>query len=159
RWAPTRSITTRRTPRASCCRWWARAADTVDACDVVSGQPGLFGRFVQADCRASRGYSTLVGWTFRRDRGGRAMKLIAAMVIRPAIALAIGLAALVSSQSASLAQTKQIKLIVPYAPGGAPDVAARVLGEEIGRAHNATVVVENRPGAGSIIASELVARA
>jgi tripartite-type tricarboxylate transporter receptor subunit TctC len=87
------------------------------------------------------------------------MKLIAAMAIRPAIALAIGLAALVSSQSASLAQTKQIKLIVPYAPGGAPDVAARVLGEEIGRAHNVTVVVENRPGAGSIIASELVARA
>jgi tripartite-type tricarboxylate transporter receptor subunit TctC len=87
------------------------------------------------------------------------MKSIAAMAIRPALALAIGLAALVSGQSASLAQTKQIKLIVPYAPGGAPDVAARVLGEEIGRAHDATVVVENRPGAGSIIASELVARA
>src|SRR4029079_7796199 len=92
-------------------------------------------------------------------QGSRAMKSIAAMGIRPALALAIGLAALVSSESASLAQTRQIKLIVPYAPGGAPDVAARVLGEEIGRAHNVTVIVENRPGGGSMIASELVARA
>ena len=87
------------------------------------------------------------------------MRFIATVAIRPALAIAIGVAALVSSQSASFAETKQIKLIVPYAPGGAPDVAARVLGEEIGRAHDATVVVENRPGGGSLIASELVARA
>jgi tripartite-type tricarboxylate transporter receptor subunit TctC len=80
-------------------------------------------------------------------------------MIRPAIALTIGLAALASSQSAAWAQTKQIKIVVPFAPGGAPDVVARIFGEEIGNAHDATVVIENRPGAGSIIASELVARA
>jgi tripartite-type tricarboxylate transporter receptor subunit TctC len=87
------------------------------------------------------------------------MRFAKAGTIGAAIALMMGFTALVLGQGTALAQTKQIKLIVPYAPGGAPDVAARVLGEEIGRAQDATVVVENRPGAGSIIASELVARA
>ena len=79
-------------------------------------------------------------------------------LIRPSVAFSIGLAAFALSQSGTLAQTRQIRIVVPFAPGGAPDVVARLLGEEIARAQGVTVVIENRPGAGSIIASDQVAR-
>jgi tripartite-type tricarboxylate transporter receptor subunit TctC len=52
-----------------------------------------------------------------------------------------------------------IKVVVPVQPGGGMDFLARLLGEEIGRAQGPTMVVENRPGAGSIIATEAVSRA
>ena len=54
---------------------------------------------------------------------------------------------------------RTIRVVVPYAPGGAPDILARLLGEEITRAHGPTVVIENRPGAGAVIGTEGVARA
>src|SRR3954452_2691443 len=54
---------------------------------------------------------------------------------------------------------RTIRLVVPYAPGGAPDILARLVGEEISRAHGPTVVIENRPGAGAVIGTEGVARA
>jgi tripartite-type tricarboxylate transporter receptor subunit TctC len=53
---------------------------------------------------------------------------------------------------------RTIRIIVPYAAGGAPDILARLAGDEISRAHGPTVVVENRPGAGSVVGSEAVAR-
>jgi tripartite-type tricarboxylate transporter receptor subunit TctC len=53
---------------------------------------------------------------------------------------------------------RTIRIIVPYAPGGAPDILARLLGDEISRAHGPTVVTENRPGAGAVIATEAVTR-
>src|SRR5262245_21419484 len=80
-------------------------------------------------------------------------------LIRPAAVLGIGLATLALSQTETSAQTRQIRIVVPFAPGGAPDVVARLLGEEIARQQAVTVVVENRPGAGSIIGSDQVARA
>ena len=80
-------------------------------------------------------------------------------LIRPAVALSIGLATLALNQSETVAQTRQIRIVVPFAPGGAPDVVARLLGEQIAREQGVTVVVENRPGAGSIIGSDQVARA
>ena len=56
-------------------------------------------------------------------------------------------------------QTRTIKLVVPYPPGGTADIIARLLGEQIGRANGPTIVVENRPGGGTAIGSEAVARA
>src|SRR5438105_15891877 len=53
---------------------------------------------------------------------------------------------------------RTIRIIVPYAPGGAPDIVARLLGDEISRAHGPTGVAENRPGAGAVIATEGVSR-
>jgi len=54
---------------------------------------------------------------------------------------------------------RTIKLVVPYPPGGTADIVARLLGEQIARASGPTVVVENRPGGGTAIGSEAVARA
>jgi tripartite-type tricarboxylate transporter receptor subunit TctC len=54
---------------------------------------------------------------------------------------------------------RTIRLVVPYQPGAAVDVLARLLGEEIGRTRGPAVVVENRPGGGSVIGTEAVARA
>ena len=54
---------------------------------------------------------------------------------------------------------KSIRLIVPLAPGGGNDTAARVVGNKLGLALGQQVVVDNRPGGGSVIASEIAVRA
>ncbi len=54
---------------------------------------------------------------------------------------------------------KSIRFVVPYPPGGASDITARVLGQKMGEAWNQQVVVDNRPGANGIIALEYVAKA
>jgi tripartite-type tricarboxylate transporter receptor subunit TctC len=69
--------------------------------------------------------------------------------------------ALVAASGVALAQfpSRALSLIVPIPPGGAPDIAARVLAEKLSQALGQAVVVENRAGANGNIASELVAKA
>lgn len=55
--------------------------------------------------------------------------------------------------------TRPVKLISPYAAGGASDLSARVLGEYLGKALGQQFVVENKPGAGTRVGTEFVARA
>ena len=54
---------------------------------------------------------------------------------------------------------RPIRLIVPFSPGGGTDINARLLAEPIGNALGQTIVVDNRPGAGSSLGSALVAKA
>lgn len=54
---------------------------------------------------------------------------------------------------------KPVKMIVPYAPGGAGDVIARIVSQRLGSDLGTTVVVENRPGAGGMIGAMAVASA
>lgn len=53
---------------------------------------------------------------------------------------------------------KPVRMVVPYAAGGSTDVVARALGHELTRLWGQPVVIDNRPGASTIIASEIVAR-
>lgn len=54
---------------------------------------------------------------------------------------------------------KPIRVIVPFPAGGATDLFARVLSQKLGEKLGSSVVVENRPGAGGTIGSDLVAKA
>ena len=53
---------------------------------------------------------------------------------------------------------RSVKLVVPWPPGGPPDAVARVLGQRLGEAFKQQVVIDNRPGANSIIGTEMVAK-
>jgi tripartite-type tricarboxylate transporter receptor subunit TctC len=78
-----------------------------------------------------------------------------------AVACLTSLAALVATQSAG-AQTypdRPIKMVVPYTPGGQFDIHARLLAEKMGTTLGQPVVIENRPGAGTMLGAEAVARA
>jgi tripartite-type tricarboxylate transporter receptor subunit TctC len=55
--------------------------------------------------------------------------------------------------------SKPVKILVPYAPGGATDIVARILGEQLRQILGASFVVENKPGAFGILAIEEMARA
>src|SRR5580692_12873617 len=50
--------------------------------------------------------------------------------------------------------SKPIKIIVPYVPGGATDIVARILADQMGKSLGQSVIVENKPGAFGIIAIE-----
>ena len=54
---------------------------------------------------------------------------------------------------------KFVRFIVPYAPGGSSDVLARTLGQKLGAALGQTFVIDNRPGAGSMVGTDLAAKA
>jgi tripartite-type tricarboxylate transporter receptor subunit TctC len=54
--------------------------------------------------------------------------------------------------------SRPLKILVPFPPGGGTDVAARALAEHLGRDFAQPVVVDNRPGGNSVIATEALAR-
>jgi tripartite-type tricarboxylate transporter receptor subunit TctC len=66
---------------------------------------------------------------------------------------------LLASAGAQAQSSRTIKLVVPYPPAGTADIVARLLGDQIGKAGGPTIVIENRPGGGTAIASEAVSRA
>ena len=80
--------------------------------------------------------------------------------IAAATALAIGLLfALSSSAHAQAWPQKSVRFIVPFPPGGATDISARMLGQKLGEIWGQTVVIENRGGAGGGVGAAEAARA
>src|SRR5204863_5863096 len=55
--------------------------------------------------------------------------------------------------------TRPVRLIAPSGPGGNPDVLARLLADKFGAAFGRAFVVENVPGAGGVVAANMVAKA
>jgi tripartite-type tricarboxylate transporter receptor subunit TctC len=70
-----------------------------------------------------------------------------------------GLATLAPQAFAQAFPSKPIRLVVPYAPGGATDIIGRAAAAELTRLLGQPVNVDNRPGAGGNLGAELVARA
>ena len=62
--------------------------------------------------------------------------------------------------TASIAQTwpsRPVRIIVPLAPGGGSDILARLMAQHMGDSLGQTFIVENKPGAGTVIGAELAA--
>jgi tripartite-type tricarboxylate transporter receptor subunit TctC len=55
--------------------------------------------------------------------------------------------------------TRPVRVIAPFAPGGGTDISARILAEGLTKVLGQTVLVDNRPGAGSTLGTDLVAKA
>ncbi|RJF96025.1 tripartite tricarboxylate transporter substrate binding protein [Noviherbaspirillum saxi] len=64
-----------------------------------------------------------------------------------------------SSVSAQSYPTKPVTIVVPFAPGGTTDILARAVGAELGKALGQQFIIDNRPGAGGNIGTQLVSRA
>ena len=69
------------------------------------------------------------------------------------------IAAVTTTAIAQSYPTRPVRLLVPFAAGGVADITARVLSQQMSAAMGQQVLVENRPSAGGIVASEAVAKA
>ncbi|HEY0294693.1 MAG TPA: tripartite tricarboxylate transporter substrate binding protein [Bordetella sp.] len=79
-------------------------------------------------------------------------KLMAALALSAAAAYSF------SAQAADTWPSKPLTIVVPFAPGGANDLIARLYAKQIGVELKADVIVENRPGAGAVVGTAHVAR-
>ena len=90
-----------------------------------------------------------------------ALQRDARSVITRFVLLAGAAVSLLAGMAAANAQTfpvKPIRLVVPFAPGGSTDILARIVGQKLTEAWGQQVIVENRPGGGSVIGTDVVAK-
>ena len=81
--------------------------------------------------------------------------------MRLIIALLPGLfaALLASAATGQDYPSRPVRMVVPYAPGGVADIAARIVGNKLSEIWKQQVLIENRPGGGGVIGTEAVAKA
>jgi tripartite-type tricarboxylate transporter receptor subunit TctC len=72
------------------------------------------------------------------------------------IALAIGLASIFPAGAETPYPSRPIRIVVPFGPGGFADITVRLLGQKLTERTGAQIVIENRPGAGGIVAANSV---
>jgi len=86
--------------------------------------------------------------------------MIRTMIVRRSVAACVAIALLALSGSGAGSQaTRTIKIISSSTPGGGSDILGRLLAEQIARTQGPTIVVENRPGAGTVIGTDAASRA
>lgn len=78
--------------------------------------------------------------------------------IRICTSLIAGCAFLAGGVKAQTYPDRTIRMVSPYAPGGGTDFFARVIGQKLAEALGVNVVTDNRPGAGGVIGTDLVAK-
>jgi tripartite-type tricarboxylate transporter receptor subunit TctC len=78
--------------------------------------------------------------------------------LRMVLVLACGLAA-GAALGADRYPTKPIRMVVPFPPGAASDFLGRTIGQKLGELYGEQIVIDNRPGAGGIVGSTLIAKA
>ena len=89
----------------------------------------------------------------------RALQWLCAAFLTPLVARACAVLALSVAGSALAAYPeKPLRLVVPFAPGGGTDLIARTLGAGMSQALGQPVVIDNKPGAGTVIGTDLVAK-
>ena len=74
-----------------------------------------------------------------------------------AAAFAVPAAQAQKGDAAASFPSRPIRVIVPFTPGGQPDIFARMIGQKAGETLGQQIVVDNRPGAGGMIGSRIVA--
>jgi tripartite-type tricarboxylate transporter receptor subunit TctC len=77
----------------------------------------------------------------------------------PLVAAALAASTLGGGALAQTYPERPVRIVVPFAAGGAVDTMARALGQKLGEAWKQPVIVDDRPGAGGNIAAEVVAKA
>ena len=80
------------------------------------------------------------------------------MLRRRTIVTAAALAAVPRLAAAQNFPDRPVRWIVPYAPGGSTDTSSRIVSEKLAQILGQQVIVENKPGGGTIIGTEIVAR-
>ncbi len=78
-------------------------------------------------------------------------------IVSVVFALAALLAVSSATPAAAFYPDRIVKIVVPFAPGGGTDVVARTLAQEMARDLGVSVIVENKPGAGTIVGTQAVA--
>jgi len=85
------------------------------------------------------------------------LRLSAWAILLPGFVASVGVCAQPAEATAGW-PSRTIRLIVPFTPGGSQDVIARVLGQKVGDALGQRLLIDNRPGAGGVIATQEGAR-
>ena len=65
----------------------------------------------------------------------------------------------VSKDSGQTYPSRPIRLLIPFTPGGGADISGRIIGKALGERMNVQFVIDNRPGASTMIATDIVAKA
>ena len=91
-----------------------------------------------------------------QTRGPKAGDIGETLMRKLALLLALALAGATTAVQAQDYPTRPIRLIVPFAAGGAADATARIIGKKVGDALGQTFVIENRGGGNGGIGTEIV---
>jgi tripartite-type tricarboxylate transporter receptor subunit TctC len=89
---------------------------------------------------------------FRKNAKAHVCAMCAAALVLPAYRVP-------AAQAQDTYPSRVVRIVVPTAPGGPSDISARIIAQELSKRWGRQVVVDVRPGAGTIIGSEIVARA
>ncbi|GGX12966.1 hypothetical protein GCM10007242_19120 [Pigmentiphaga litoralis] len=95
-------------------------------------------------------------FAFYLDAGARRRTLLG---LCAALSLTVTASLPFTAHAADAYPVKPVRLIVPFAPGGAVDIVGRLMAQSLTESLGQAFVVENRPGAGGLLAMEEVARA